>query len=158
MWTLLVLVCGISSMKVLAETYQNIDDIIHREGYLVVQAPEMRVYEYMRNNIPVSAKIIANPEYSMENNCYYGAYLSNKVPYLCGAGILFDHGVKIQDRIDVVDTVFTNKDPNVVLNALKDNNISYMYISDLKKYTSIVQSTNYEIVFEEDNFVLLKIK
>jgi hypothetical protein len=55
--------------------------------------------------------------------------LTQKKYFLCGNGILEDHGTETTDRVRAGEIIFMHKDDKTIAAALRKHNIQYLYVT-----------------------------
>lgn len=109
------------------ETYANISDVRQHNGYFVIPGEEAEGLQAMREVVPDNATIAVESTIALEDHCYILSVFSQKNFFLCGNGILEDHGAKTEERVNTTKTIFTNKDANLVASTLLTSHIDYIY-------------------------------
>lgn len=125
---LIVLLVLLSSARVLRETYYNITDVVSHKDYFVVSNEQREALEYIKNSIPKDAVVAVESEQAFDDNCYILSFIADRRFFLCGSGILQDHGANITTRVREVETIFLNENITRLSDSLKRNNIDYIYV------------------------------
>lgn len=149
-----VIIILLVSGRVIREIYRNTVLLLRHEGYYSIESEEVQALQFLRNNTEKNATIAVPNEVSLENTCYYLNFMSNRQMFLCGNGILQDHGVDTTRKAKLQGEIFRKENSSLAQTLLKENNIDYMYIPaslNLRVIPSL------EEVFKNEKVIILKV-
>jgi len=157
-WKRKVLFYGIAilfSVKVLSLTGMQISNIFtQKDGYLIDNYQKLGM-EYLKKNTPADSVIYTDIRFSRDNLCYFMRFMSERHMYMCGSGILSDHGVSTAKRLQQIDALFLATNQRQVANALKGTDIDYMFfwngfypskINTFKQFTRVYRNEKITIL------------
>lgn len=139
------------------DTFSNIRQLIRHENYLVVNNNQLQASQYLSDHMTSSTKLAVDPSIALEDNCYYISFLTSRSQFLCGAGILEDHGVDVTHRVEELNTIFTVKDPGKIKEIIKEHNISYVYVVPSEQNEYFETMNYFKPVFRSDDVILYEI-
>lgn len=114
--------------RVIREVYADTNYLLTGEGAFIVSGEELAALTYLRTRTDDNSVVLIKPNTQKENDCYYISFLSQRQLYLCGQGILRDHGAHPEKRLDTALSVFSD-DTNMSKKRIKELGISYIYVS-----------------------------
>lgn len=155
---LVALITILVSARVLYETKSNIVDLITEHDEFVVTEEMQQTYAFIDRNIKAGDLLAIDPEISQENTCYALSLFAETTPFLCGEGILADHGVNITKRHEINTRLFTSHDPNEINRIIHDNGISAVYVTKTDKNEILSSLPFFKQVFENQNVRIFRVK
>jgi hypothetical protein len=125
---LISVVVLLASARVIRETYHNASDIMQHKEYFTIANEELAALAYVKNAIHKDANVAVESKLAFSDTCYYLSFIADRRFFLCGSGILEDHGADIEQRVAAETTMFLDENVSRLSDAIEENHIDYIYV------------------------------
>lgn len=153
---LILVIFLLLSARVMSDEYKNIVNIAEHKVY-TVSNKELEATDYLRKNTGKRAIIMVDQNLAEDNDCYDLVFLTDRPFFLCGAGILRDHGRNIKTKEIIENSIFTNRDAGLVGSELINNNISYIFLNSNSHFYDESNASFITKVFDNGDIKILKV-
>lgn len=132
----------------------NIADLQHQAGFFTISTDEQKVLGFLQKTVPKNSVIAVSPDEADLDECYARRVVTDRSYFLCGSGILEDHGLPVEERRKAEQVIFTHKDSSEVVAELKKHHIEYLYVpskflfgtTQMRDYTtSVYNDEKYQV-------------
>lgn len=155
---IIIIILLLTVMRVLyttAKTYVYIKNDTH----ISLQADERAAIQYLNEQPTTSSYLfVGNKKDIVANHMYYLSFLVNKPIFLLGNGILTDHGISTEKRVNISDAILLEKKAFTVGKTLRDNKIEYLYMKDGSSLISTNSAYFLRPVLKNDTIMILQVE
>lgn len=135
--------------RITFEEYKNINLIARKGGHLISNE-NLQAMIFLKEHTDKSSIIFTGGP-------IYHTFISERSMYLGEYGLLTSHDIDTSKHQEVVKTILQYKDSFIVKKLLRENNISYLYLSSGERNISTQSAGMFESVFKNDNVHILKV-
>lgn len=153
---LIILILLLTLPRGLYEVFNNFSYLAKNQGQKI-ESRELAALSYLRAETDDNAVFLVEPWMTEDQPFMYVTFLANRPSYLVGAGVLRDHGQDTRRREDVVKRIFTQNDPKIVKELLRENQIEYIYLPEGTQFAALRGNPSFlQIVFDNTKYRILK--
>ncbi len=146
----------LTSLKVIHEVQFNLSNLFSKQGFLTISQEELEAIRFIRSNTEKDAIVMIDPNISLHDTCYYMSFMVDRSLYLCGKGILNDHGSDTKEGESVQNVVFNSIDTAKIASVL-NRRVDYIYLRSSTKIRDTETQYFLKQVFFNDTITILKV-
>ena len=148
-----ILIICFTSTRVIHDTYVRMEKILNTIG-VVIPPEDLSAYQYFAKTEKGSTILVFNDS---DLDCLFIPIFGARSTFTCTSGM---PGVLspslLAERNRIKETVFFEKDPATVKQALSANNISYVSIPKKNVQETTMSTLSLPVVFETDRIAIYK--
>jgi len=148
----------LTGTRVVYETSANISDLIMKKGYYTISNNELAALRFIETQVPENDIILVEKDRALDDNCYSLSLVAPKNYFLCGNGILEDHGAPTAKRVASLEMLFSSSEIKNVAHEINANNISYVYLPRDKAFKTTAVKEFLTEAFKNDAVTVYKVE